>query len=68
MALIYSTYDFRLIILDARSRTLRTAFTSEDVLLEILLRKFESCRHAIEHHSDKLAMRLSEDAHSIFPT
>ena len=58
--------DAWLVSLDTRGCSLGTALPPEDILHEIVLRKLQTGRNAVQHNSYKLTMRLSEYRHSVF--
>ncbi len=61
-----SAHDLRLVFLYARGCSSGSALASGDVRQEVLLRKFETCRNPVQHHSDEFAVGLTENAHSEF--
>ena len=48
-----SAHDHRTVRLDTRSRTPGSAFSAEDILLEILLAELQAGRNAVQNHSDE---------------
>ena len=68
MSLEDAAHDHRPVCLDSRRRALRTALPSEDVLLEILLRKLQTGRNSIHDHTDELPVGLTEYAYPEFST
>ena len=68
MALEDAAHDRRPVGLDTRRRALRTALPSQDVLLEILLRKLQTSRNTVHHHTDEFPVGLTEDAYPEFST
>ena len=62
MTFEHTAHNRRLISLDARRSTLRPTLSAKNILLEILLRQLESSRNSIQHNTDKLPVRLPEDA------
>ena len=59
-ALIHAAHKHRHILLDTRSRSLRPALATAQVKRKLLSGQLDARRHAVQHHSDKLAMRLTE--------
>ena len=51
-----STHNHRTVSFDTRSRTLRPALSSEDILLEIMLTEFQTGWNAVQNHPDQLPM------------
>ena len=66
MPLEHTADNLRNVIFQTRSRTLGPALPALYVIHQILLRKLETCRHSVHNHSDKLAMRLTENRHPVF--
>jgi hypothetical protein len=60
----HTAHNRRLISLDARRSTLRPTLAAKNILLKILLGQLQSSRNSIQHNTDKLPVRLPEDAHS----
>jgi hypothetical protein len=48
-----SAHNHRTVRLDTRSRTPGSAFSAEDILLEILLAELQAGRNAVQNHSDE---------------
>ena len=66
MSLENSADNLRLIRFYAWSSALSAALSSQYILSEIFGREFETCRNSVQHHTDQLAMRLTENRYPIF--
>jgi hypothetical protein len=63
VTLEHTAHNSRLISLDARRSTLRPTLAAKNILLKILLGQLQSSRNSIQHNTDKLPVRLPEDAY-----
>ena len=67
-SLIHTAHEHRPVLLYTRSRALGSALAAGQILHEVLLGQFDARLHAVQHHTDELAMRLTEYRHSEFST
>ena len=61
-----SAHDHRTVRLDTWSRALGSAFSSEDILIEILTAELQAGRNAVKNHSYEVPVGFPEDAYSEF--
>ena len=66
MAFKDSAHNHRTVCLYTGSRPLGSAFSSEDILIEILIAELQAGRNAVKNHSDEVPVGFPEDAYSEF--
>ena len=66
MSLEDAAYDCRPVGFYARSRALRPALSTKDILFEVLFTEFQTGRNAVQNDSDEFPVGFPEDAYSEF--